>query len=89
MSGVLAAYVVLFPKARVLTMVIVFVELPAFLFVFVWFGLQVVSALLSMGGLGGGVAWFAHVGGFLVGLVLVFAMRPRDVTRTSAQSPPA
>jgi membrane associated rhomboid family serine protease len=82
-AGVLGGYMMLFPRARVLTLVpivifIQFMELPAFLFLFVWFGLQLVSGLFSLGASGadvGGVAFFAHIGGFLVGLVLVRLLR--------------
>ena len=87
-SGVLAGYVMLFPRARVVTLVPIFIflqfmELPAFLFIFVWFGIQVLSGYVSLGAMdatGGGVAWFAHIGGFVVGLALIRILRPR-VTR--------
>ncbi len=81
-AGVLGGYSMLFPRARVLTLVpififIQFVELPAFLFLFVWFGLQLVSGLFSLGMPAdvGGVAFFAHIGGFVVGLALVRLLR--------------
>ena len=75
-SGVLAGYVLLHPRARVLTLVpififIQFIELPAFLFIFVWFGLQVLSGYLAIGSDMAGIAWFAHIGGFLAGIVLL------------------
>ncbi len=74
-SGVLAAYVVLFPGARVVTLVIVFLlEVPAAIFILVWFVFQLVSGLTSLGELvagGGGVAWFAHLGGFAAGILLM------------------
>jgi membrane associated rhomboid family serine protease len=74
-AGVLAAYLVLFPWARVLTAVIIvvfvrLVYLPARFFILGWFGLQVVSVLFGSTP-GGGIAFFAHIGGFLAGLVLV------------------
>jgi membrane associated rhomboid family serine protease len=83
-AGVLAAYVRLFPRARVLTLIpififIQFVELPAFLFIFVWFGLQLVQGTLSLGTLGantGGTAFFAHIGGFVAGLLFVRYFTP-------------
>ena len=79
-SGVLAAYVVLHPRAPVLTLVPIplalFVEVPAFVFIFVWFALQLVYGLLSTGGFSsGGVAWWAHIGGFLVGLFAILLHR--------------
>ncbi len=79
-AGVLAAYLVLFPRARVLTVVPIFffirlIYLPAFFFIGAWFVLQLVSA--ALGGAGGGIAFFAHVGGFLAGLALVWLLRRR------------
>jgi rhomboid family protein len=66
-AGVLGAYWLLFPGARVDTLVLVFiVPIPAGLVLGLWFVLQVLSA-----GMGGGVAWFAHIGGFLTGLLLI------------------
>jgi membrane associated rhomboid family serine protease len=81
-AGVLGGYMMLHPRARVLTLVpvvfIFFVELPAFLFLFVWFGLQLLQGFLSLGvtdEAAGGVAFFAHIGGFVLGLVLVKMLR--------------
>ncbi len=85
-AGVLGGYVLLYPRARVLTLVpivffITFMELPAFLFIFVWFGFQLLSGFVSLGQMSeatqGGVAFFAHVGGFLAGLALVKLMARR------------
>lgn len=82
-AGVLGGYMMLHPRARVLTLVpivffIQFVELPAFLFLFVWFGLQLLQGFLSLG-VGeasvGGVAFFAHIGGFVVGFLIVRLLR--------------
>ena len=83
-AGVLGAYIWMFPRARVVTLIplfifIEFIELPAFLFIGVWFLLQFVQGLGSMGGAStGGVAWWAHIGGFIAGLLLIFLLRPRD-----------
>ncbi|MEM7448759.1 MAG: rhomboid family intramembrane serine protease [Myxococcota bacterium] len=79
-SGVLAGYVRLYPHARVLTLVPIFiflqfVELPAYIFIFVWFAIQVFSGWSSLGGVGGGVAWFAHIGGFVAGFALITLLR--------------
>ncbi len=70
-AGVLGAYFILYPGARVLTLVFLFVfvriiPIPAFYVLGFWFLAQVLNI-----GLGGGVAWFAHIGGFLAGVVLV------------------
>lgn len=76
-AGVLGAYVVLHPRARVLALVPIFMELPAYVFLFVWFGLQLLYGLsaLGVGPEGGGVAFFAHIGGFVVGLALCRVLR--------------
>ena len=82
-SGVLAAYLVLFPRARVLTFVpILFffylVRLPALIFLGLWFLLQFFNGAVSLtsGDLSmGGTAWWAHIGGFVAGLVLVLKRR--------------
>ena len=78
-SGVLAGYVTLFPHARVVTLIPIFIfihfmEVPAGIFIVLWFVLQLVQGYLSLGMIadgGGGVAWFAHIGGFLAGLVCI------------------
>ena len=80
-SGVLAAYLVLLPTARVLTIIFYFiVEVPAFLFLGFWFLFQLWEGGFSVlhPEAGGGVAFFAHIGGFVFGLVTVrlFAVRP-------------
>lgn len=79
-SGILAAYVLYFPRARVLTFVVPFFvfTLPAFLFIGYWIGLQALNAFLNLGAVGGGVAFFAHVGGFATGLILAILLRPRE-----------
>ncbi len=82
-SGVLGAYILLFPKARVLTVIPIFiflqfVELPALIVLGLWFVLQFFSGLASLGyqsAESGGVAWWAHIGGFVAGLALIFPMR--------------
>lgn len=81
-AGVLGAYFLLFPRARVLTLFpifffIQFIEVPAFFFLGFWFLMQFFSGALSIGiePSGGGVAWWAHVGGFVTGMTLVFPFR--------------
>jgi membrane associated rhomboid family serine protease len=86
-AGVLAGYLVLFPGARVATVIfIVFfftiLELPAIIFLVIWFAQQALFGyfdLTNPGGGGGGVAYFAHIGGFVFGLLAVklFADRAR------------
>lgn len=81
-SGILAAYLILFPRARVLTVIpIIFifeiVRIPAIILIGFWFALQILSGLFSLGGDGGGVAYFAHIGGFVAGLVMTLLIPRR------------
>ncbi|HKZ55097.1 MAG TPA: rhomboid family intramembrane serine protease [Anaerolineales bacterium] len=84
-AGVLGAYFILYPRARVITLLPLFfffsfVEIPAVIFLGLWFFSQLSSGLLSLGAAGdfGGIAWWAHIGGFLFGLLFVriFTRRP-------------
>ncbi|MCC6963720.1 MAG: rhomboid family intramembrane serine protease [candidate division Zixibacteria bacterium] len=82
-AGVLGAYMVLYPKARVHTVIFLgffvqVVRIPAGVLLIIWFGLQILyglPGLLSEGG--GGVAWFAHVGGFAFGWLYFKLLRRR------------
>ncbi len=69
-SGILGAYLLLFPRARVKTLIFIFifittVEIPAMVLLTIWFLMQVVFSH------GQGVAWFAHIGGFIFGLLMI------------------
>jgi len=82
-AGVMGAYFSLFPGARVLTLVPIFIiftiiELPAYVFLGFWFVLQFFLGTFSvLGGTAeGGVAWTAHVGGFLAGMILIRLFAP-------------
>jgi membrane associated rhomboid family serine protease len=88
-SGILGAYIVFFPYARILTLVPLFVffftaRIPAVIFIGLWFVVQFLSGVGSLGATGaaasGGVAWWAHIGGFAVGAVLagLIKRRPAD-----------
>ena len=85
-AGVMGAYLVKFPRARIITLVPVFVflttlEIPAVLLLVYWFVIQFFSGFMSIGYSQvseGGVAWFAHVGGFVTGMLLIMAMKTRD-----------
>lgn len=74
-SGIMGAYILLYPRARVLTLVFFFfitiVEIPAYWFLAIWFVFQFMGGLNSMGSGPGGVAFWAHVGGFLAGMMLI------------------
>jgi membrane associated rhomboid family serine protease len=84
-AGVLGAYLVLFPHARVASLVpILFIftviQVPATLFLLFWFVLQLFSGWLTLGGAAGsGVAWWAHVGGFVFGLLMSYVFARRRV----------
>jgi membrane associated rhomboid family serine protease len=71
-SGVLGAYIVLFPRKRVrVIMLRILMSVPAIVVIGVWFVFQLVSGLGYLGGSGGGVAYGAHVGGFVAGALFV------------------
>ncbi len=76
-SGVLGAYMKLFPHARILALVpvfffLTFVELPALVFIGLWFLIQILNGIVSLPLVGlGGVAWWAHIGGFIAGYSLI------------------
>jgi membrane associated rhomboid family serine protease len=72
-SGVLGGYIMLHPRARVITWAIFIIEMPAWFFLLVWFGMQVWSGFGTLGDGKAGVAFFAHIGGFLAGVLLVLA----------------
>ena len=80
-AGVMGAYFVLYPKARVRSVVILIyfvriMDIPAIVFLGFWFVLQLFSGVAAVGAAeGGGVAFWAHVGGFIVGLVGGFLAR--------------
>ncbi|HEY7623260.1 MAG TPA: rhomboid family intramembrane serine protease [Solirubrobacteraceae bacterium] len=84
-AGVLGGYILIYPRARVLTLVFLFIfftfiELPAYFFLFIWFAQQAIFGAIGLtdpAGSGGGVAYFAHVGGFVFGLLAIklFAKR--------------
>jgi membrane associated rhomboid family serine protease len=80
-SGVMGAYLVLFPRVRVFAMVPPFfwsIALPAWTMLLYWLAIQFFGGLAAFGGETGGVAFWAHVGGFVAGLVLVKLFARRD-----------
>jgi len=86
-AGVLGAYLILFPHSRIASLVpILFIftiiEIPAVIFLLFWFVLQLYSGLFAIGGgSGSGIAWWAHVGGFLFGVIMVVFFRRRTTDR--------
>ena len=85
-AGVMGGYVVKFPRSKILTLVPIFLffttlEIPAAIILGYWFLLQFFSGFGSIGHSNlseGGIAWFAHIGGFVAGALLIFAMGTRD-----------
>jgi len=84
-AGVMGAYFVLYPQSRVLTAVFIVIffdviEIPAVFFLGIWFLMQLLSGVGSLGvaNAGGGTAFWAHVGGFVVGVMVGLVLRARD-----------
>jgi hypothetical protein len=85
-AGVMGAYLVKFPHSRILTLVPILIlvttmEIPAVIILLYWFAIQIFSGIGSVGYSNvskGGVAWFAHVGGFVAGMILIFVMRTHE-----------
>lgn len=94
-SGVMGAYLLLYPRVRVNMLFIFFIflrviPLPAWVVLLWWFGLQVISALPGLAGVqeaSGGVAFMAHIGGFVAGVVLVKVFENRDLVGRRVRGP--
>ncbi len=84
-AGVLAAYVWAFPRQRLFQVVFwIQLKIPVWVYLFVWVGFHIVMGFFARGAGAEGVAWFAHLGGFLVGISctpLLLALRRREVAR--------
>jgi membrane associated rhomboid family serine protease len=84
-AGVMGAYLIKFPRARIITLVPIFffittMEIPAAFLLLWWFAIQFFSGFGSLGEndySGGGTAWFAHIGGFIAGMVLIRLFQPK------------
>lgn len=81
-SGVLGAYMILYPRARVWTFFFFIffwqvIKVPAVIIIGLWIIVQVLNGLTTYGQSTGGVAWFAHVGGFAAGIILILFMREK------------
>ncbi len=91
-AGVLGAYFVMFPRSRVLTLVPLFfipwfVEIPALVYLGFWFLLQLLNGSLELSaraGMASGVAWWAHSGGFVAGILLSIPFRRHSRSRSPA-----
>ena len=86
-SGILGAYLIWFPRAKVHILIIFFfliriIRVSALFVLGIWFIIQVFSGLGSLGFEDSvGVAWFAHIGGFIVGMILIFFFKRKDRVR--------
>jgi membrane associated rhomboid family serine protease len=78
-SGVMGAYAVMFPSHRILTFFFIFlIPVPAILILGYWFALQFVAGINGLGmATAGGVAWWAHIGGFLMGVAIAWTAKKR------------
>ncbi|MBI5551408.1 MAG: rhomboid family intramembrane serine protease [Desulfobacterales bacterium] len=91
-AGVMGAYILLHPTSKILTLIPIvfipwFVEIPAYFFLGVWFLLQFLNAAASSGG-AGGVAWWAHIGGFLFGMLFLKLFERLPATGLTSQLRP-
>jgi membrane associated rhomboid family serine protease len=91
-AGVMGAYIVLYPRAKVLSVLPIFVFIqfiwvPAWVLLLIWFVLQLISGLDALGGQAVDVAYFAHIGGFTAGLALVFLFVPAARRRRGGAAP--
>ncbi len=82
-AGLLGAYIITFPKARVTSLFFVLFfffirDIPAIYFILFWFILQVINGVSSLGIMGNTTAWWAHIGGFLCGILLMIILRKRE-----------
>ena len=90
-AGVMSAYVLTFPRAkiRVIMVILIFIRFtyfPAFVVIGIWAALQIVAVPSSLSSEGGGVAYFAHIGGFAAGLALTPFFKKRDVVLLPKQT---
>ncbi|HTR38631.1 MAG TPA: rhomboid family intramembrane serine protease [Bryobacteraceae bacterium] len=90
-AGIMGGYLIKFPRAHVVTLVFIFifittVDIPAFVLLLYWFAMQFFNGVGSIGysqASSGDVAWFAHVGGFLAGMALIWLLPTRQRFRSS------
>ncbi|MBI3548287.1 MAG: rhomboid family intramembrane serine protease [Elusimicrobia bacterium] len=81
-AGIMGGYFLLFPKAKISTVVPVFflplvVDVSAFIFLLLWFWSQLYSGLFGLGANFGGIAWWAHIGGFVAGMYWLKRLKPK------------
>ncbi|MGD2097417.1 MAG: rhomboid family intramembrane serine protease [Desulfobacterales bacterium] len=86
-AGVMGAYFILHPRSKILTLIPIifipyFINIPAYIFLGLWFLLQFINAAGSHG-VGGGIAWWAHIGGFIFGIIFLKLLDLLPVTGVS------
>lgn len=79
-AGVLGAYILAFPRARITSLIFILFfitvrDIPAFYFLLFWFLLQIYNGIASLGIMGTTVAWWAHIGGFITGMILLILLK--------------
>jgi membrane associated rhomboid family serine protease len=79
-SGVIGAYLILHPKVQILTLAFrFFIHIPAYIMLGIWIAMQVINVSMASNTGGGGVAWWAHIGGLIAGIILIAPMRHKSV----------
>ena len=80
-SAIMGAYLIMFPKSKIKVFILIFTTyMPALVFLLLWFGQQMLSGIGSLGGTSvenTGVAWWAHIGGFIFGVVMGYLFKPK------------
>ena len=92
-SGVLGAYLLLYPRARVSTLFFIFffitvIRIPAGILILIWFITQIFNASLVDPN-SPGVAWFAHIGGFIMGIILIPFLKKKNINFFSVGNKPS
>lgn len=82
-AGILGAYFITFPKAKITTLFFIFIfiflrEIPAVFFLLLWFIIQIFNGVINAGTTGSSVAWWAHIGGFITGFILMPFLKKKN-----------
>ena len=89
-SGILGAYLILYPKAKVKLLIwfgiVTIIRVKASIVLIFWFIYQFLNVFVSTGE-GGGVAWWAHIGGFIAGMLIIFLLRNKEKTQIKEKGP--
>jgi len=72
-AGIMAGYILKYPSARIHVLVFIFpIKLPASIVIGFWFLTQIINSMVNLNQVGGGIAWFSHIGGFIAGIIIMF-----------------